>query len=266
MYVDLKMKTPTYRTYYFDLKDDYFNAKSATAQCGDSDGICPAGCSETVDPDCCFSRSGYWCALPTLNVNDRCMFYLSADTCNICKTGYYDSSGNAPTNCENLAGDSNDGLCPSNTLQPARYYDKDCCFADNPDNFWCKEVPITGLSDKCKANIDPSECSLCPSGYVNKDGSSPSSCNSASLNIQDQSYLLSDIYELKIIVRFTDDTTRKRVDININGKTFRIDTPDVEYSKVINDYARRGTNSIEIIPVDDDINIAELRVEFRQVK
>ena len=56
-----------------------------------------------------------------------------------------------------MAGDNKDNKCLTNTTEPARYYDKDCCFASNPDNYWCQEVPVTGISDKCKANIDPSE-------------------------------------------------------------------------------------------------------------
>jgi len=164
-----------------------------------------------------------------------------------------------------MAGDNNDNKCLTNTTEPARYYDKDCCFASNPDNYWCQEVPVTGISDKCKANIDPSECSLCPSGYKNKDGSSPDSCNVANVNVQDDTYVLSETYETKLILEFVENNVRKRVDINVNGHTFRVDTAGIEYTKIIDDYVRKGTNSIEIIPVDDDVNIAELRVELRKV-
>jgi hypothetical protein len=266
MYIKTTMKEPAYKTYYFDMKDEYFNAQTSKARCGDYDNICPSGCDETQDADCCFNRNGYWCSLPTLNSNDRCRFYVSTDDCNICKTGYYDKSDNTPTNCEDLCGDNNDNTCKSGCLQPNMYYDKDCCFAQNSDNYWCKETPITGISDKCKPSISPGECNLCPSGYINKDGSKPDSCNEVSLNVQDSEYLLSGDYELKITARFLDDTTRKRVDFNINGHTFRIDTTDIEYTKIINDYARVGTNSIEILPVDNDVDIAEIRVDLKKVK
>jgi len=265
MYIQTTLTKPAYKTYYFDLKDDYFDTKSTVAKCGDYDGVCPAGCDATVDADCCFKRNGFWCSLPTLDSNNRCRFYVAADDCNTCKTGYYDSSGNSPTNCENSCGDNNDNSCTSSCPQPNRYYDKDCCFAENPDNFWCKETPITGIEDKCKPNINPTDCSLCPSGYINKDGSAPNSCNEAPLTFQDSDQVLSSNNELDITVRFVDATNRKRVDFNINGHTFRIDTTGIEYSKVISDYAKSGTNSIEIIPVDDDIDIADVKVELKQL-
>ena len=267
MYIKLDMKTPQYNTYYYDLKDEYFNSQNQQPTCGAYDGTCPAGCSSTVDPDCCFQSDGFWCALPTLNSNDRCVSYVSPNDCGICKTGYYDSSNDAPKNCIGFSGDNNDGNCTSDVLQPSRYYDKDCCFADNPDNFWCQEVPVTGLSDKCKASIDPNECNLCPSQYENKDGAHPDSCNNANTNtnLVSLDYQLQDTYELKLIVRFVDASARKKLDVNINGHTFRIDTSNIEFDKVINQYAKKGTNSIQLIPVDDNIDVAELRVEFRQI-
>jgi len=264
MYIKTTMTQPAYKTYYFDLKEDYFDVKSTTAKCGDYDGVCPAGCDETLDADCCFSRNGYWCSLPTLEVSNRCRFYVASDDCSICKTGYYDSAGSPPTNCKSTCGDNTDSLCTTGCPQPDRYYDKDCCFAENPDNYWCKETPITGINDKCKPDIGPGECDLCPSGYINKDGSAPQSCNEASVTFQDSDYILSKNNELKLTVRFVDDSKRKRVDFDINGHTFRIDTTSLEYTKVIDDYAREGTNSIEIVPVDDDIDIADVKVELKQ--
>jgi len=265
MYVKVTMKTPTNKVYYFDMSEDYFNSKSTKARCGDYDGVCPAGCDDIQDADCCFDRNGYWCSLPTLDLNNRCRYYVASDDCTTCKTGYYDNSGDAPKNCEKTCGDNNDDACIAGCVQPDRYYDKDCCFAQNPDNFWCKETPITGIADKCTPSVAPGQCDLCPSGYINKDGSRPDSCNQAAVDVQDDTYAMSNQYELKIIVRFLDDTNRKRVDLNINGHTFRIDTTDIEYSKVINDYARKGTNSIEILPVDDNVEIVELRVELKKV-
>jgi hypothetical protein len=266
MNIKTTMKKPTFTTYYFDMNEDFFNIKNSKARCGDYDGQCPSGCDATLDADCCFDRDGFWCALPTLDTNNRCRFYVSSDNCDTCKTGYYDKSGDSPTNCEDSCGDNNDDKCNAECPQPSRYYDKDCCFAQSTDNFWCKETPITGISDKCKPSISPGDCDLCPSGYINNDGDRPDSCNQVDLNVQDGTYVLSSNYELKIIVRFIDSTTRKRVDFNINGNTFRIDTTGVEYTKVINDYARIGTNSIEILPVDSDVQIAEVRVELKKIK
>ena len=265
MYIQTTMTKPAYKTYFFDLKDDYFTFKQKTATCGDYDGICPSGCDETKDADCCFKRNGYWCALPTLNMNDRCRFYVASDDCSICKTGYYDNSDDAPDACIKKCGDNNDGICDSTCQQPNKYYDKNCCFAENTANYWCKETPITGIADKCKPSISPGECDLCPSGYINKAGSEPKSCDTANFNVQSEDYLFSKNYELKITVKFVDGTTRKKVDFNINGHTFRIDTTEVEYTKIINDYAATGTNSIEIIPVDNDVDITEVKIDIRQV-
>ncbi len=264
MYLKTTMSKPAYKTYYFDLKEEYFYVKSETARCGDYDNTCPSGCDETQDADCCFKRNGFWCALPTLDLNDRCRFYVSADDCITCKTGYYDSYEDSPQNCEDTCGDNNDDTCAVGCPQPNRYYDKDCCFAQNPDNYWCMETPITGISDKCKPSISPGECDLCPSGYINEDGSSPQSCEEARLTFQDGDYVLSENNEVKLTVRFIDNSKRKRVDFNVNGHTFRIDTTGIEYTKIINDYMRVGTNSIAIIPVDDDVDIAEIKVQLRQ--
>jgi hypothetical protein len=266
MYIKTTMIKPAYKTYYFDMNRDYFVVKAERARCGDYDGQCPSGCDETQDADCCFGKSGYWCALPTLNFNDRCRFYVSADDCGICKTGYYDRLYDAPERCEDICGDNNDDACSLNCPQPSRYYDKDCCYALDSDNYWCQETPITGISDKCKPSVSAGECDLCPSGYENKDGIKPDSCDYLNTITWDDEYVLLEDYELKLIVRFIDDTERKRVDFNINGHTFRIDTTGLEYTKIIDDYTREGTNSIEIKPVNEDVDIAEMRVELREVK
>jgi hypothetical protein len=65
-------------------------------------------------------------------------------------------------------------------------------------------------------------------------------------------------------VRFIDDTSRKRVDFNINGYRISIDTYAIEYTQNIDAYVRSGTNTIEIVPVQD-IDIAEINAEIRQV-
>ena len=265
MNVKLTFSKPTYNTYFFDMSSDYFTVKPEDAICGDSDGVCPVGCHETQDVDCCFRLNEYWCAIPTNNLNDRCVSYVDKTDCGICMTGYYDQSGDAPKNCEGLCGDNNDGVCPSNCPSPAKYYDKDCCYKANPDNFWCRELPISGLPNKCTAYIASSQCQECYSGYEDDGGSTPQSCTGDIFTFKDESKALLDIYEVRLIVRFADDTTRKRVDININGYKISIDTTDIEYTKVINDYVRQGTNTIEIIP-KEDITIADISAEVRQIK
>jgi len=266
MNIQTEMKKPAYKTYYFDMKKEQFTIKNDNPRCGDVDGQCPAGCDETQDADCCFKRSGFWCALPTLNANDRCRFYVSSDDCSICKTGFYDMSGDAPDACKNTCGDNNDGKCVSGCSQPTKYYDKDCCFAENTANFWCKETPITGISDKCKPSVAPGECDLCPSGYIDENGAEPKSCtDEKSIAFDTGDEILLSNYEVKLTVEFVQADVQKRVDFNINGHTFRIDTTGIEYTKIINDYVRSGTNSIEIVPVDDDVDISEVKVELRKI-
>ncbi|HYD03263.1 MAG TPA: hypothetical protein VEC16_03095 [Alphaproteobacteria bacterium] len=266
MYIKTQMDKPAYRTYYFDIDAKYFINQDVKARCGDYDNECPSGCDASEDADCCFDDNGYWCSLPTLNFNDRCRYYVADDDCDICKTGYYDKSGDAPSNCEDTPGDNNDGLCLGTTPQPNRFYDADCCYAEDEDNFWCAETPITGIQDKCKASVAPGECDLCPSGYENEDGSSPDSCANPDMPYVDEDHILSSDYEVKLTVRFTEETTRKKVDLIVNGYTFRIDTTGIEYTKIISNYVRDGTNSIEIRPVNDDIDIAEIKVDLRKIR
>ena len=264
IYVKVTFTKPTYTTYFFDLSDDYFTLKDERARCGDYDGICPLGCSDYQDGDCCFKHNGYWCASTTSHSSDRCSYTVDAEDCSVCKTGYYDSSGDAPTNCQDRCGDNNDDTCPSNCLSPSKNYDADCCFASNSNNFWCKEVPTSGIADKCRSNIATSDCDLCPSGYINSDGDSPSSCTGDTFKYNDQTQVLLGNYDTKLTVRFVDDSKRKRVDININGHRISIDQQAIEYTKIIDDYILQGTNSVEIVPLED-IDISEIRVEIRRV-
>jgi hypothetical protein len=262
--VDLTLKKPTLNAYFFEMKDIYFKTKEERATCGTNDGICPPGCSDVEDADCCFKHNGFWCALSTSNSNDRCVFYVDSNDCDLCRTGYYDSSGDAPNNCQNKCGDNNDNKCLSSCQSPSRNYDKDCCFAANNYNFWCKEVPITGLADKCTPSVSSTQCDLCPSGYVNIDGSSPDSCTGDNFKFTDTTTELLSNYQVKFTVRFLDDTSRHRVDFNINGHRVSVDTHDIEYTKIIDAYVIQGTNTIEISPIED-IDIAEIKVEVQQV-
>jgi hypothetical protein len=65
--------------------------------CGDdSDGGCPAGCSEDYDKDCCFevSKYNYWCNdVPMYGINDVCKSSLSQAQCNDCADGYETKKG-----------------------------------------------------------------------------------------------------------------------------------------------------------------------------
>jgi hypothetical protein len=265
MQVKIVLKEPVPNIYYFDMEDDYFATKPETARCGDYDNICPPGCLDTRDADCCFRRDGFWCALPTSNVNDRCVYYVDPADCDFCATGYYDDSGNAPKTCEDKCGDNEDGKCLAGCAQPSKYYDKDCCFAENAYNFWCEEVPISGLADKCKAQVRASECDLCASGFINKDNKKPDACRTGNFEIPDDDSELLSSYDVTLTVRFADDTSRKRLELNINGYKLAIDTRSIEYAKIIDSYVRDGTNSIEIIPIED-VDIAEIKIDIKQVR
>ncbi len=258
--VKVKLNKPAYRTYFFDMDQDYFESEAARAQCGKDDGICPAGCADTTDADCCYRSGGFWCAMSTTNSNDRCVFYVDARDCTRCPTGYHDKNGDSPDNCEGTCGDNKDDTCPRSCLAD---YDEDCCYSANEENFFCKEVPSTGINDRCRTGISGQLCLMCPSGFKDEGGSSPDSCSSITSYDELEDVLIND-YETKLIVLFTDDLNRKRVDINVNGHIVSIDTVDIEYTKVINSYVRKGSNSIEIIP-KEDITIAEMRVEIKEI-
>jgi hypothetical protein len=99
---------------------------------------------------------------------------------------------------------------------------------------------------------------------VDKGGSRPDSCSSSDFQFTETTKDLLDNYQVRLIVRFIDDTSRKRVDFNINGYRISIDTYAIEYTQNIDAYVRSGTNTIEIVPVQD-IDIAEINAEIRQV-
>ncbi|MFA5796703.1 MAG: hypothetical protein WC916_01540 [Candidatus Woesearchaeota archaeon] len=267
MNIKVLLKSPTYRTLFFDMKNEFFKTTSSTADCGKYDGECPPGCSETKDADCCFDRNGYWCALPTSNSNNRCMAYVEKSECGLCRSGYYDRDWESPTNCEKTCGDNEDGICATNcSSTDGLKYDKDCCYAQNADNFWCQEVPTSGINDRCKASIRYNDCNLCPSGYKNKGDDAPGACDNYVdyTKNSNNDYEILNNFDTTLIVRFTNNDLRKRVTLNVNGHMINIDTTDIEYRKNIDTYVRKETNSIEIIP-KEDVDITSIKVEIRRV-
>lgn len=263
--VKVDLEKPTYKTYFFDIPDDFFNKDPEQARCGDYDDVCPSGCSDIKDPDCCFRHNGNWCALPTRNANDRCTYYVDPGDCDLCPTGFYDDSFDVPDTCEEKCGDNEDGICPSDCPNPASDYDADCCYEENPDYFFCQEVPITGLTDKCRASVSYTQCDLCPSGYEDEDGSEPNSCDGNVYEYEELDESLDSDYDIRLVVKFVNDEDRKRIDVNINGHKVSIDTTDLEFKRNIDDYVRSGSNSIELLP-REDVDIAELRIELIRVR
>ena len=260
--LELKFEEADYPIYYFEMEDNYFYSQNKEELCGEIDGVCPSGCEEDEDKDCCFRRStNYWCDTDTNNFNDRCVSFVA--DCNRCAAGYEDRSGDAPDKCtkpyedereEGYCGDDKDGICPKGC---SKYYDKDCCYRDGP-NYWCEDVPRQGLQSVCEAEIDAAECDDCPFGYRDEDGDKPS-CNTNTID-DDEEEELKDDYDVKFEMTFPNND-RKELDIWINGKKFGINTMAPSYNKIIDEYVKPGSNSIEIRPQKDGI-ITEIEIKL----
>ncbi|MCF7866659.1 hypothetical protein K9L67_01625 [Candidatus Woesearchaeota archaeon] len=256
--LQLKFSEPEYPIYYFELNDKYFDTQTKEKQCGDIDGQCPSGCTEDEDKDCCFKRSSnYWCDTDTNNFNDRCISFVA--DCDRCEAGYEDRSGDAPDRCVDeyedtgYCGDDDDDYCPTGC---SKYYDKDCCFEDGP-NYWCEDVPRQGLESVCEAEIDANECDDCIYGYKDEDGDKPS-CNLNTITDEDEQ--LSEMYDIKYEMTFPNND-KKELNIWINGKKFGINTLEEKYDRLIDEYVKSGSNSIEIRP-EKDATITELVVKL----
>lgn len=63
-----------------------------------------------------------------------------------------------------------DGVCPEGC---SALDDKDCCFRQNPDGFWCT-IPTFNANDRCVANVDQFTIGRCESGYEDRRGDPPS--------------------------------------------------------------------------------------------
>ncbi len=78
--------------------------KVCKALCGDdTDGICPVGCSQNYDKDCCFviSKKNYWCNdVPVYGITDACKSSLTQAQCNDCPSGYETKEGSFSCDAE----------------------------------------------------------------------------------------------------------------------------------------------------------------------
>lgn len=245
-----------YPVYYFELPEDVFmtskeverSAFTKTYECGDTDGICPSGCGEDDDPDCCFEgRNKYWCDVEPDDADLRCAEISEADVskCSNCISGYEDKNGYAPEECEELCGDDHDGDCPSDC---STSYDKDCCYEEDEDNFWCNEVPQYGISNVCEASLSEDECDHCLTGYESKGSSVSEACPSETTGTTTEVYEFYPGYDVWSVYTFVDDTERKTANIYVNGHKFYLDTYEIEYERQITDYVEPGTNAIKIEP------------------
>ncbi len=254
--VKTELKEQEFPTYYFDIDDAAFiysedvdrEVYTADYECGDTDSYCPDDCSEDSDPDCCFEgRNKYWCDIMPSNTEDRCTEISEADIsrCSLCAAGYEDQRGYAPDECEEQCGDDHDGECPDGC---STYYDKDCCFAEDEDNFWCDQVPQYGIDNVCETSLSEDECDDCPSDYTSDTNSFTESCPTEGADTLAEVYEFFPGYAVWIVFTFVDDTERKTGDVYVNGHRFYLDTYGSTYEREITEYVEPGSNAIKIEP------------------
>jgi hypothetical protein len=254
--------------YYFYLPDSQFDVvdDDTEDECGEDDGVCPWGCDEDEDIDCCFEDNFYWCETPTTSLDERCMQYVNENDCGLCVNGYENKRGKVPKVCEGTCGDDNDGFCP---IGCPRHLDEDCCYlldnssSDGITYYWCDETPLNGIDFTCKKNVEKDECYLCPSNYKDKDGHEPE-CNDREgynrYDLDDEiNEEMKDEYDALLLLKFA-DRKRKEVEILINGMPLVVRTSDTVYTHRIRSYLRSDANSVEVIP-DDDMHIAQLAIK-----
>lgn len=251
-----ELTEPTHPVYYFDLDEDLFKTTTETEEvCGDYDNICPEDCDADEDYDCCFaeSRNNYWCDVETRNLNDRCVGVVEKEDCSRCSSGYEEKGGSPAENCEGLCGDDEDSKCPSGC---SVYYDRDCCYAQSENNYWCDVVPKVGLDSVCEQELSSGECDDCSDGYVSKKRSTPD-CKITSTGTETEE--LKQDYDVNLELKFTNDIDYKKAKIYVNGRLLNLDTRSADFERNIDQYLESGANSIEIIPTTD-LDIAALKV------
>ncbi|MGM5487670.1 MAG: hypothetical protein ACQESG_01850 [Nanobdellota archaeon] len=244
-------------TYYFDLDKDLFNEKEEEInRCGEIDGICPQDCNEDVDKDCCFEYydTGFWCDVKTEFLDDRCVGHVESDTCGRCNSGYEDNSGRPPEACENQCGDDTDGRCPAGCNEN---HDQDCCFEQEGDQYWCDDLPISGVDYTCVDSVSYDSCTYCATGYDGESGDPD--CDYTS-HKKDTTELKSGI-DVKFEIKFTERGEQKEARVYVNGFETGFDTRDDRYTRNINDYVEPGTNSIRIVP-KSDLDIRQINVDI----
>ncbi len=262
--VETKLEKQTFPVYMFDLDERLFSDvpdDSDDEACGDEDGVCPVGCPEYLDKDCCLKKtSKYWCDVMTDNINDRCRSVIYMSDCGSCPSGYEDYKGSPPEVCEDMCGDDTDNDCPAGCN---KFYDKDCCFEEAETNYWCDEVPKYGLSHVCRAGIHVEDCDLCPSGYETEEGTFR--CPD-SITDPDEKSILKGNYDVWLRMRFFDDGERKSAKVFVNGYQFYMDTSKDEYERKIDDYVEDGSNAIKIEPDRTSLDITSLEIEVKPVR
>jgi hypothetical protein len=260
--VKTTLNEPNNPVYMFELEDSLFREKFSKpkAECGKIDGICPEGCDDNDDKDCCFTKNtgAFWCDVKTDDGDDRCVKFMDEEKCYKCPSGYEDIKGNPHKYCEGLCGDDTDKLCPSGC---SRHYDSDCCYNDyeneSTNYYFCPDLPTTGADYICLASVRVSQCLTCETGYEDESGSKPEVCAGAA-PAYDEEIVLRDGFHVNLTIDFVDDVKSKNLKVLINSRTIWVHTKDVQYSRIIDSYVEPGTNSIKLIP--------ESTMDIRQVK
>lgn len=246
--------------YYFDLEKDIFNVYEDSKEvCGEFDGVCPDGCSEDDDKDCCFvefSGEGFWCDVLTYNSNDRCVGIVDDANFESCASGYEDESGRPAEEVEDVCGDDTDGVCPAGCSE---FYDKDCCMDAN--KFWCDDLTTIGVAGICMGSVTNAQCAFCPSGYEG-DTYDPE-CEYNSRNILDDDSELKSNYDIKLILRFIDDDKRKRGLIKVNGYETSFSTFDDRIEKNIDRFLEGGTNYVQLLP-DNSFHLVSVEISVEE--
>ncbi|MCB9358605.1 hypothetical protein H6503_01615 [Candidatus Woesearchaeota archaeon] len=259
--VKLEFEDNEIPVYYFELDPYIFNLRYDViddAKCGEIDGICSEPCDEDNDYDCCMQEytTPYWCVAATSNSDDRCVGFVSEENLDRCPTNYVGRDKDVSEEGEDLCGDNEDNECPYGCT-PA--LDKDCCFDQSGDQFWCDMMPTNGLDFRCVNSVSLSQCDICPVGY---EGEEETPICRPVVNALEAEELDPD-YSVILTMKFTNDFERKEADIYINGHLTRVDTQNLAYQRDISTFVEPGSNSIEIVPFSL-LNIREIKVDVVQ--
>ncbi len=258
--VKTEMRRMNYPVYYFEMDERFFVKREKDIEynnyrCGDIDGYCPRNCDEDIDKDCCFETgSNYWCDYPTDNNGDRCRPVIKEEDCGLCRSGYEDRKGNAPEVCEGKCGDDNDGECPAGCN---KYYDKDCCFDESDNNYWCDDLPENGMKT-CEQSMRREQCEFCYSGWKTNSYFKCSKRQGSDV------VELKPKYDIKLMIKFADKVENKAAKVFVNGYEFYIDTNSDTYVKYLDNYVEDGSNSIKIEPDNSVLDIRKLVVEVEE--
>jgi hypothetical protein len=259
--IKLDLKDNKIPVYYFDVDRSLFNVYYDLPQdkeCGRIDGFCPSHCNENNDYDCCMKQytTPFWCVAATANENDKCVGFVNEQNKDRCPTGYVDKNNRIAEVSKGTCGDNTDGKCPSGC---SIHLDKDCCFQQAGDQFWCDTMPINGLEYRCMNSVSLAQCDFCPTGYIGEKRAPI--CSPATRGYEVEQ--LKQGYGIIMNIKFTEEYNRKTADIYVNGHLLRLETNSALWQRDISHFIEPGSNSIEIVPFSK-LNMRELKIDVVQ--